>query len=127
MGKQSGNLPDIPVDSIIVNQTMPSRSLPAATGAFTIPMTYGSISNLAAFRERHPARDGMGHANRSRSGTLCGRVAAVHTFIRYPAVGRGPTPTATYSNSNTYCNHYGNSNCDSNSYAYTHSYANRNS
>ena len=61
---KTGNLPDIPVDSIIVNPN-DAHQVYAGTdwGVYYTDDITRCLSNMAALRERYSARDGMGHAN----------------------------------------------------------------
>ena len=61
---KTGNLPDIPVDSIIVNPNIAATGFCRhRLGRLLHRRHNGCLSNMAALRERYSARDGVGHAN----------------------------------------------------------------
>jgi hypothetical protein len=62
---KSGNLPDIPVDSVIVNPNFPQQVFAGSDSASTTPTTSRPTRRLDAFR-RPAARDDLGHADRPR-------------------------------------------------------------
>ena len=61
---KTGDLPDIPVDSIIVNPNQPQQVFAGTDwGVYFTDDVTRSISYMAALRERPATRDGMGHAD----------------------------------------------------------------
>ena len=64
---RSGNLPDIPVDSVIVNPNFPQQVFAGTDFGlyFTNDIT-AALADLAALHDRPAARDDLGHADRPR-------------------------------------------------------------
>jgi hypothetical protein len=74
---------------------------------------------MAALREWHLARDGVGHADRPRLHNAFG-LDAESRSVRLSLAGRRHSHTDTYRNANADSHRDGNSNSDDNTETYTH-------
>ena len=92
---KSGNLPDIPVDSIIVNPRHSAAGLRRnRLGRVLHRRHHGGLADLVAVRERAASRDGLGPPDRPRGDDALG-LDAKPRRLRVAAAGRLAAATAT--------------------------------
>ncbi len=98
---KTGNLPDIPVDSIIVNPNFPQQVFAGTRlGPLLHRRHHRGLADLVAVRERTAPRDDLGHADRPRVDDALGLDARPRR-LRLAAAGQLAAATATAATATT--------------------------
>ena len=102
---KSGDLPDIPVDSVIVNPNNPQQVFAGSDfGVYYTDNVTVASPTWNRFRQRYSARDDLGHADRPWVNDAVGLDARPRR-IRFPVAQWQHKPDAD-ANCNCYCNGY---------------------